>query len=74
MALLCLSVSAILGAIGGVAAPEISDTLASWELRVATGLTVFFVIQFLIIAPCRMWRDVVQVTNIEKILNNGSIT
>ena len=63
-----LVVSAVLATIGSLSAPEISDTLESPNLRVAVGLAIFVVFQFLVFTPARMWRDAVWVTNIEAML------
>lgn len=68
VALGLLVVSAVLGFIGGLSAPEISNRLAPWHMRVAVGLTIFVVVQFLIITPFRMWRQAVWVANVEQIL------
>ena len=69
ISLLFLVVSAIIGVISGLTAPEINDKLEPWNLRVAIGLVVFLIVQFVILTPIRMWRNAVWVINVEKALD-----
>lgn len=69
VSLLLLIASAALGVITSLTAPEISDSLEPWSIRVAIGVAVFLVVQFLILAPIRMWRNAVWVVNVQEGIN-----
>lgn len=69
MTLVLLLSSAILGYIGYLTAPEINEFLSTSNIRIAFGLVVFLVFQFLVFTPCRMWRESTWVANIEKLLD-----
>ncbi len=60
--------SAFLAVIAGISAPKISETLASFDVRLAIGLTVFIIVQFGIITPFRMWQQSVWVAKVENVL------
>jgi len=61
-----LILSAVLGIITTLTVHEINDILEPWSFRVAIGLVVFLIVQFLIITPYRMWREAAWVANVEK--------
>lgn len=70
LTLVLLTVSAGVAGIAAVSAHEWSNRLADWNSLATFGITIFLVMQFLIITPCRMWRDAVWVANIEQLLDD----
>ena len=67
--LLLLTLSAGVSALAAVSAHEFSEQFADWNRWFLIGIAVFLILQFLIITPCRMWRNAVWVRNIEEILD-----